>query len=199
MEKGYEEAVYLTVKKLKESNPSEIVERCGAEWVAEEGIIKIKYLNKTYLIKYPEIKILNGDALTEKEKILILHYLSSSPDLSYEKTEQKYISFKEIKTGNIYFPSFENRVIKPLVLMYGERPELFIKKSIDTGGERTDFSDYSVIFRVFPRVEVIFILYPADEEFPAGVSVLFNPSITDYLDIEDTAILSEEIVNKIIQ
>lgn len=196
MEKGYNKALLVAVEKIKQTAPERIEENCGAEWFSEDNIIKIRYFNKTYSVKYPEIKFLNGQNLSEKEKILILHYLASPGNSHHSETCRQYISFREIKTGTIYFPSFEDRVIKPLIATYGGNPELFIQKSLVIGGSKSSFSKYSIIFRIFPKVEVMFALYPADEELPAGASVLFNPSITDFLDIEDIAIVCEESVNK---
>lgn len=198
MAKGYDDALKKSAEKLRRIPPEQTAENCGAEWLQEEGILKINYLDETCSIKYPEIEFLDGQSLTDKEKVLILHYLSSSP-AAVRSTGETYIGFREIKTGNIYFPSFEDRVIKPLVSEYGKTPESFVQKALAAGGQKSVFSVYSVIFRLFPMISVVFVLYPADEELPAGAAVLFHPSITGFLDIEDIAIACEEITSLIMQ
>lgn len=200
MGKMYQDALKIAVDKLKKIHPEELVRKSGIKWDKDKQIFSIPYFNKTCSIKYPEIKFINEEELNDKEKILILHYLIGSSaefQKSKIKEETKLISFKEIETGEIYFPSIETRVYKPIIEKFGNEPEEFLTKSIKIGGEISDFSKFSVKFQIFPEVSTVFVLYPSDEEFPSSCQVLFNSEIREIFEIEDIVIMCEEIVEKL--
>ena len=154
-----------------------------------------------------------------KEKIILVHYLNlsalSCPRLrspgggvgdgqgsGQDKSKGvpfpgKWIDFREVPEGNNYYSVFEGRIHKYFLKVFGEKPHTFLEAAQSLGGEKADFSEFSAIIPVLPRVSAALILYESDEEFPPSCKVLFNPSVKDYLSTEDLVIVCEDLVKEL--
>ncbi len=170
-----------------------LADQAGALWDADSGVLTISYLTHGCKITLPDLIFRDDQWLTEKEKVLICHYLLDSRGLP----STSLVSFKEMEAGNFYFPSFQNRVINPLLEWFGGKPEMFLPATEKIGGKRFEDAPLGVVIPAFPKVSVYFLLYPADEEFPPELKVLFSGSIKKYLDTEDAVVLCEEIVARL--
>ena len=197
-----EEALIIATEKFKDANLENIPARCGVDLIdskidpAGSGI-KIKYLARWYLVSpdTAEVTYHEGkDEVSNREKLIILHYLTAdkTPPLS-----GKLIDFREIPSGNMYYPSFENRTYQPFLALFDKRPALFAEAAAALEGEKTDFGDNAFKFMVLPRIPIHLIMYEGDEEFPAACKVLFDSSIKGYLPTEDIAIVCEDLTREL--
>jgi hypothetical protein len=50
-----------------------------------------------------------------------------------------------------------------------------------------------------PRVPITFILWEGDDEFPPSIKILFDPSITGYLPLEDISVISKLASTRIVK
>ncbi|MCM8772910.1 MAG: DUF3786 domain-containing protein [Candidatus Omnitrophica bacterium] len=186
MEKGYLEVFEETWEKTKN--------------LIEKGFIKnIKIENNRIILPYLDKKVeidlktkkFNPE-VSEKEKILILHYICKNKDTFSDEL----ITFKNLINGNFYFPSIYSRVYVPLIEKYREKPENFIEKMLEIGGIK--ISENIIKINVFPNVFFIFEVIPADDEFPFDLKIYFNKRASDIFEIEDLVIIGEIIVSKIV-
>jgi len=129
-------------------------------------------------------------------QILTLHYLVTAKGTGETGVQ---ITYKQIEGGLAYYPVFQKRSVGPLVKVFGDDFRNFIKSGTALGGRETAFGDYALQFRAFPKVEIIFIIWKGDDEFPVEGNVMFDSSITDYLSSEDITILSNMIAVMIIK
>ncbi|ACV62550.1 hypothetical protein Dtox_1693 [Desulfofarcimen acetoxidans DSM 771] len=168
--------------------------KAGVTYNTEKKEFAVPFLGQDYRVVYPDGEVYYSDSNSEviiEVKILILHYLygASGVDL-----QNKLISFKELPDGFIYIEPFTNRAIRPLVGIFGNIPDKMLSAGEKLGGERLTMGDASITIPVFPRVPVTFILWLADEEFPANGNVLFDASAPRYLDTEDYALLPSLVI-----
>ena len=176
---AYEEAYSLACKELFKKDVHSCCINSGAEVFkhSEDSFnIKINFLNKAVNIRVPEFAFSSDspDKTGIWEKILILHYLSSSDNTPLANS---LINYKQVKSGSNYFPTFEKRSIKPLISSFGKEPHLLIESSKQLGGEEVSYGDFGVKLTVFPFVPVFLIIWKGDEEFPATGNILFDSSI----------------------
>jgi len=164
----------------------------GIETLRRKGKdeLTFEYFKKKYLLNLRKEKF-DPNNLSDKEKIFILHYLNSP----FVKKNENLITFKELPTCNIYFPSIHARVYQPIIEKYGKNPEDFVRKGMEIGGVK--IKNTSIKFDVFPEVFYIFELVPEDEEFSAEVKVLFNKTTVNIFPVEDIVVISEEITSKL--
>jgi len=189
---GYELAYRLAREKLAEIKDIELqCRRCGARFLKPEKTISLDYLNRTYLITYPEASLSRQDSeedVSLTDKILLLHYLTQAKGtlLSGE-----LISFKEISDAAGYFPTFYQRAIKPLVTYFGNSPERLLETAQLVGGRKADYGDVSVTVPALNMVPLTLVLWKGDAEFPPEGTIMFDRTITDYLPTEDIIYLCQ--------
>jgi hypothetical protein len=111
----------------------------------------------------------------------------------------RLITFRELPDGPVYFPTFTKRTVKPIAENFGKDPERLVRAAATLHGRQVDQGDTGVAFDAFPRVTVTFVLWKADEEFPADGNVLLDANINDYLPTEDITILCETIAWKLVR
>jgi len=174
---GYDLAYRLAVAKLAEiEDVEQQCRRCDARFLKSENTISLDYLNRAYLIKYPEAGVTFQDTdehVTLVDKILLLHYFTQAKGTPLSG---QLISFKELPEGTSYFPTFYNRAIKPLVMHFGSK---------------ADFGDASVTVNALSMVPLTLVLWKGDDEFSPEGSIMFDRAITDYLPTEDIIILCQ--------
>jgi hypothetical protein len=161
--------------------------------------IKVRYLGVEYTVVLPEMDLFienEKSGIPFREKVLILHYLVQAKGTPLSG---KYITFRELPEGPVYFRTFSKRTIQPLVENFGEDPARLIDVGKDFGGVPSDLGDASIIIPAFSRVPVTITLWKGDEEFPPEGSVLFDTNIQDYLTTEDVTVVSEVITWKLVR
>lgn len=191
----------VTLKKaldeFQSKNPMEMAWKSGTEF--QEGQFSMGFLGTPVEVTYPEgiLREQNGGKeLGLIERILVLHYLTfagGSPILNQK------ISYKELPGGSIYIEPFTNRCIRPLIALFGDDLTSFQTTGEKCGGMQESYGDSSYCFYPLPNIPVTFVLWAADEEFPANGNIIFDASAGDYLPTEDYAFLCGMLVGKLKQ
>jgi len=87
---------------------------------------------------------------------------------------------QDLKEGHFFQGPHELK-IAPLVERYGRDLDGFRQATEKLGGEPLDMADAAVRLKPFPRVHLYYLLWEADNEFPARMSVLFERSIENVM------------------
>jgi hypothetical protein len=183
---------------------SDLKERCriaGAEWEPSEGGGKIylPYFDTPCQVTMPHFEFSFkkiAENINLSNQILILHYLNGVKDIPLEN---KLISFKEIPSGEFYYPAFARRSIEPLLKTFSTKLQVFKSIAKGLGGKPVAIGDAGIKIPVFPRVPITLVLWFADAEFPPDLQILFDASITEFLSTEDIAVLSQEVMIRMIK
>lgn len=201
-QENYPLARRLAVEGLWQSNLEERARRGGASFEpGRDGEVKvgIRYLGRQVSVTFPEgrIAIPNGlGPIAVREEILILHYLERASGVPLA---ERWVSFSEIPGGAFYHSVFRMRCQSPLIKFFGEEPENLLSAAGEVQGEPLKFGDVGVKVQAFPFVPLALLLWRGDAEFPAEGSILFDASVSKYLPVEDTVILAETVVWKLIK
>lgn len=201
-EYGYELAYKLACEKL--ARIGDIEQQClksSARYLEIDSrkVIIIEYLNQSYLISLPgiEISLMNSEeAVPIKDKILMLHYLTSAKGTPLSN---KMIAYKELPGGINYFPTFSKRAIKPLLDHFGKEPHRLLDVAGKLGGHKADYGDVAVTINAFSRVPITLVLWQGDEEFPPRGNIMFDSTISEYLSTDDINVLCETIAWRLVR
>ncbi len=179
--------------KLGANEPQDIAQRAGVRYDAAVREFAVPFLNQEHRVRYPsgEVYLAQGGTAQIANKILILHYLEQAEGVPLH---HKWISFKEIPGGQIYINPFYNRAIRPLVNLFGRDPQGMIAAGLALGGKRESLGDASVVVPVFPMVPVAYVIWEGDEEFEPSGNILFDESASQYLPLEDYAVIAGAVV-----
>jgi hypothetical protein len=200
-EEDYLKALDIAKRVLLSSDIKEQCRIAGAEWKPSEdgGTIYLPYFDTTCQITIPHFEFSlkeSAENINLSNQILILHYLNGVADIPLEN---KLISFKEIPSGEFYYPAFARRSIEPLLKTFSTKLQAFKSIAEGLGGEPVAIGDVGIKISVFPRVPVTFVLWFADEELPPDLQILFDASITEFLSTEDIAVLGQEVMIRMIK
>jgi hypothetical protein len=151
--------------------------------------VSITWPGLTFTLENPE------EEIPIQQQILYLHYLCGAWSSKGAKATGEWISFQEIPDGRFYMDAFQRRAKNPMVMTFGEKPDLLLKVATELyGAVPFNQGDVSVVVRALPLVPVALILWKGDEEFPPEGNVLFDRSIIGVLSAEDVAWLSGMVV-----
>lgn len=156
-------------------------------------------MNQSYQITLPDIEISSVDSEEKpsiRDKILMLHYFTLARGTPLTN---KIITYKELPGGDVYFPTFSKRTIKPLLSNFGEEPERLLKAAESLGGHKEDYGDVAITIDVFSCVPITLVLWRGDDEFPPAGNFLFDNTISNYLTSEDITVLCETLVWRLIK
>jgi len=127
-------------------------------------------------------------------RILVLDYLVNSGEGS---VSGRLVSGAQLKGGEFFFRGTHGLELEPLINAFGKEPEQFKKVGLSLGGKGLELGDVSFQLLVLPKVPVAYVLWAADEEFSARLSVLFDSTADSMLHL-DTLRTAVTTANKFI-
>jgi Domain of unknown function (DUF3786) len=149
-----------------------------------DGRLVFKFLNRDVMVDPISccLRRLDGarwekvdDPLLELVSVLYLVNVNDVYPLG-----QDIVGPQDLKEGHFFQGPHELK-IAPLVERYGRDLHGFRQATEKLGGEPLDMADAAVRLKPFPRVHLYYLLWEADDEFPARMSVLFERSIENVM------------------
>ena len=101
----------------------------------------------------------------------------------------EWISFKELSSGEQYYPAFRKRAIEPIISKYGDNPGGIFSSIGRLPAVMAGGADAAIVLNVFEGVAVLIKLWRGDEEFGPEANMLFDKSIAEIFCTEDVAVL----------
>jgi len=197
---AYQEAFELACKDLLNKDIPVCFSHANAEIIRrsnEQYTINLQCIGSTIKINIPDFTFSSSSQNTVHiwEKILILHYLSNADN---RELSGNLITYRQIKSGSVYFPTFEKRSTIPFTNYFSKNPDSLLKAAQAVNGEKCDLGDISVKIMAFPKMPLYYVIHLGDDEFPASGSILFDETIENIFSAEDIAVLCQQIVFKLI-
>jgi hypothetical protein len=109
----------------------------------------------------------------------------------------RLISFDKVPGGTAYAATFRQRAVRPLADMFGLDRKRFARVLEEFGAVPTAYADHSWKLPALPRVPVYLLLWEGADEFPPSANLLFDGSVSAYLETEAIAILGELVTERI--
>jgi hypothetical protein len=133
--------------------------------------------------------------------LLVLEYLANAVDVP---PSGRWVSPKELPNGAFFFRGPHEVPAEMIARRFGDSPSQFLEKSATLGGVSVPTgpdcpADAASRFRVLPRIDVLILLWAADDEFPARASILFDSTIADRLALDGVLLLAMVLVLELIR
>jgi hypothetical protein len=195
-EDDYRNAIGIATKDLLGRDPLELARAGGAR--ANPSFLEFRYFGSLTRIALPSLAVSwapprEADPVPLTDQALILHYFQGAKGLP---PTGDFVAFREIPGGGFYSDAFRRRAEIPLAQAFGERPGLFPRAAAALGGTPAEGpGDEAAVFRALPHLDLLAMIYLADEEFGARGQVLFDKVIGGYLPTEDIAWLGSGLVH----
>lgn len=161
----------------------------------KDGSLSIRCLGRDYLMG-PDGAITANGPLSPWIQILLLHYVRTRGTAAISGT---WVSFTDLKAGLMKSTSFAREGEEPLRLLFDRDPRPVEQALQRLGGLRQEGTPAPVAWQLFalPRVPVLLLYWPHDEEFPSKTKILFDATADRFLDVESLTFLIEGLIKNI--
>jgi hypothetical protein len=181
---GLKKAIETAWDEISDQSADEVIKRTQCILGETSNTYLIKFLGEDYIID-PEnrvVKTSDCDQFFNLFKIgILLHYMTNAKDIPLKN---KFIGFRELWGGNEYFYAFNNRVLKPLITIFSDRPEQLIQAGQKLDGEKSDKGEVGITIPALPRVPVTVLIWGGDDEVQPSANVLFDASANEHMETE---------------
>ena len=157
----------------------------------------MRLMGYRYLVDYPEFAVHKeheeeeGAFLlldTVAAKISVLRFLISGQVV---KSSGKYLTYREVPWGEVYFRQFEGRCLTRLKFAFGFKLDKFCEAMEQLGAKKLTLGDASYEFEYINGLHVRFILWTGDDEFPPASQILFEDNFPYAYQAEDLAVVGD--------
>jgi hypothetical protein len=173
---------------LQKADPETISRNCEVSLDHKQGFYIISVLDEVYGVSPKNKKITKlpeSDASQEKFRVeltlFLLHYVLGTKNIPLER---KRVSGKELKGGEIFFRGPHALSTQEIIKKFGNNPEGFLAAGLKLKGEKVNLGDAAIDLKAAPTIPITYVLWIADEEFPASVKILFDPTIQEFLPLD---------------
>lgn len=183
--------------RYQNGDPDEIAERTGIPYDPEKKVFTLRLMGTEYQISFPEYEVKHiGDTVgvyplehAANARILILRYLCEG---AQAPSTGKFLTYREIPWGEVYFKQFQGRCIFRLAFGFGNRLEKFAEIMEKLGGEKLSYGDISYEFEFLNNLRMRFILWAGDDEFQPSAQILFSDNFPiAFTQGEDMAVVGD--------
>jgi hypothetical protein len=188
-----EELILKLRAELRGLHFSEIAEGIGAK--TEGDSLVLRCFGREFRIS-PEGEVTTQGRMTPWIKILILHYLRTA---GTGPLAGRHASFSELRGGMVKASSFERECEEPLRELFGKDYAKTAQTLDRMGTKKKEGFPTGHAWELFllPKVPLVVLYWPPDEEFPSKVKMLFDASADRFLDVESLIFLVEGLVKNI--
>jgi len=177
---------------LMDSDPEQVCRTSGASFLKNEEAYRIHFLGCTYHL-YPfrrhAARVVSAGGRRRRrlehislgEAVILLNYLLRAKDTPITS---KWVTERDLPGGLTFFQGPHHLTRGPVLARYGSDPEGLVSAGVALGGRPIQHGDAAIHLEVLRRIPLRYILWEADEEFPAHLTILFDASITEYLNLD---------------
>lgn len=178
-------------------NPQEAAVRTGVVWHEDTQEFEVCMMQKAFLVKWPECTVRKADGTDEgygamesgiPPKIMVMRYLTRGVA---SVGSGKFLTYREVPHGEVYFRQFNGRCILRLAFSYGGRLEEFRRKMEMLGAVTCGHGDAGYEFEFLNGYRVQFLIWAGDEEFPPSAQILFSDNFPLSFEAEDLAVVGD--------
>ncbi len=180
-----------------------IAEGLGAEYVEPGGVpsLRFTYLNRDCLLSRERVLLDGEPAEDHWDNILLYNYVHFAGS---EPLHHVWIPIDEIPGHIPKKPELEQGCENKIAEHFSGDPGRLRRAGLHLGGRRAEeeaHADAALNFLPLPKVPFCLIFWDAvpEEGFPARAKILFDRSVTHYLDIESLVFLAEKFAEALIR
>ncbi|MDO5409323.1 MAG: DUF3786 domain-containing protein [Lachnospiraceae bacterium] len=181
----------------KAADPAEMAARTGTAYNADTKEFYLHVMGKGYYVSHPDFNIrkekeedASYHALLDfhKTKIFVLRFLT---ECQMAPASGKYVTYRDIPDGELYFRQFQGRCIFRLQFGFGYKLDKFRAGMEMLGGKSVKMGDVAYSFEFMDGLSMIFIFWEGDDEFQPSAQILFSDNFATVFKAEDLAVAGD--------
>ena len=194
---NYEKVLNYSKNYFKSKSEKDMKVLSNSDYNESSKIFKVKFINENLYIKYPSGEVYYDNGCRYKNipvEILLLRFLANAKGIPITN---KYITYKEVDGGYVYYSNFQSRTIKEFIKAFGDNIEGFDNAMEKLGALKLDFGDSSYKLNFINDTYIIFIIWEGDDEIHPNGNILFDKNIEYYFNAEDLAVAVDIALDKV--
>lgn len=178
--------------------PEDISGRTGIAYDSDTSSFTLRLMGVTYRISWPdyEVRHLDREDLgyyplenAANARILVLRYLTEGASAP---ATGKFLTYREVPWGEVYFKQFQGRCIFRLAYGFGNKLPKFREVMEKIGATAVSHGDAGFEFEFMNGLYLQFLLWEGDEEFPPSAQILFSDNFpVAFVQGEDMAVVGD--------
>jgi len=191
---------------LKDHEPTSLAYLTGSHYESTgdgQGHFSLAVLGQELQVSYPEFvaaDALSGGAAPILTQALLAYYYTIADG---SPLAGKWISFSELPDGRFYTSAFQGYTGRELLRSFQDDIQELGRAAahlpqIDAAFWGDSIGDHRFSFQALPRVPLQLIYWRGDEDFPSSYQVLFDASVSHYLNTDVCAILGSMLTRFLI-
>ena len=191
-----EDALQWAREKAASMALADLPERIGGRLHGDgpDRELHLPYFSEFIRIGAGGIRKENGESLNRWEQVFVYNHMAQG---GRTNPTGNWKAFQEIPNTVSKVKSMRAHVEVPLAERFGGKAESLGRAAMRLGGRdltaESRAADAVWRFTPLPRVPVMLLFWDRADEFDAKVSILFDETVTDHLDIESILFLSERL------
>lgn len=194
------DALELAWGALERMDTAHLAKALNAVVDGYDSVLRVPMLNDECYVNFTERTVTfnepGGPEVPRFLQVLMLHYLAGA---TRAPLADRFISFRELEGGALYYPAFKARAIDPLVKEFGLSPECLKRAATAMGAEPLDIGSVGIKLRFFDKVPVAVILWLGDVEVSASANILYDASAGTILPTEDLTVVGGVVSRTLIK
>ena len=193
MSTNYEKLINHNLSRLFSRPLSELAASTGAKKIGDS--LAFRAFGHDCLMTPDKITLSGVPSMDPRGLVITLYARHAGPE---EIRLEPFQSFKDFQGSMPYqgaFSANSERVLIPHVPQIQRRANI-IKEAF--AGEDGHMGDFSLILYPLPKIALCYIIYLADEEFPAAVTILFSANALSFMPLDGLADVAEYTSKEII-
>ena len=188
-------------ERLANADPRDTARRARCEYLSEDKAFRISLLESPYLVDLAARAVWTVADDCDRapagflEQLCMLAYLDRASDIPLAQT---LVSAEKLEPGGFFFRGSHKLPIDKLEAAFGENPQLLHSVGRLFDARRCDFGDAAIELAALPRIPLTFVIWAADEEFPARASVLFDKSASQQMLLDALYALANLAIDKVV-
>ena len=178
--------------------PEDISGRTGIAYDSDTSSFMLRLMGVTYRISWPdyEVRHLDREDLgyyplenAANARILVLRYLTEGASAP---ATGKFLTYREVPWGEVYFKQFQGRCIFRLAYGFGNKLPKFREVMEKIGATAVSHGDAGFECEFMNGLYLQFLLWEGDEEFPPSAQILFSDNFpVAFVQGEDMAVVGD--------
>ena len=166
-----------------------------------EGRLQFRFLHREICVDIPHQRLLRvedgqyvplEDPLLELVTLVYLNQVNAIFPL-----DRDIVGLPDLRESHFFVGPHELRTAKVLD-RYGRDPEGFRRAVASLDGRLVDMADAAGRLLPFPRIPLYFLMWFADDEFPADLKILFDRSIEQVLPADAIWALANRVAQALV-
>ena len=176
---------YLEV--YQNADPREISSRCDVPYDAEKQEFTVYLMGVSYRISWPEYNVFH---IGDDGSVSPIIEGGAAPSTG------KFLTYREIPWGEVYFKQFQGRCLFRLAFGFGGKLDAFREIMERVGAQAISSGDVGYELEFMKGLFVRLILWAGDDEFPPSAQILFSDNFpAAFTQGEDMAVVGDVTID----